>query len=313
MLIQPSFVCRLLVFGVVMSFAMEEQAKALNGFDLSNSTVPLAGIMRGGPPRDGIPSIDQPNFVATEEVDYLKPDDIVIGLHVDGVARAYPLRILVWHEIVNDVIGGKPVVITYCPLCGTSMVFDARVDGKPRTFGVSGLLYQSDVLMYDRESESLWTQLGMKAISGPAVNETLDWLPSEHMTWKAWKEQNPNGEVLSTDTGHSRNYRANAYEDYFASDRTMFPVPKRRRDFRNKEWVLGVILNGQAIAYPVEKLPDGVALRDEVGGEFITVQWDAAARHPRVVNATGSVIPSVMVFWCAWQAFYPETLVWKAK
>jgi len=313
MLKKPHFVRSFLMFGVALFLAGEAKARGLNGFDLSNSTVPLAGIMRGGPPRDGIPSIDHPNFVAANEVDYLKVDDIVIGLEFDGVARAYPLRILVWHEIVNDVIGGRPVVITYCPLCGTSMVFDARVAGKPRTFGVSGLLYQSDVLMYDRQTESLWTQLGMKAISGPDVNKTLDWLPSEHMTWKAWKEKYPKGEVLSIDTGHSRNYQANAYQDYFASERTMFPVPQRRRDFRSKEWVLGVVVNGQAMAHPVEKLPDGVAVRDEVGDEVITVQWDAAARHPAVVDARGNVIPSVMVFWFAWQAFYPETQVWKEK
>jgi len=309
---QPSRRLRAIAFlSVGLALASHLHAQSLNGFDISNATIPHDEIFQGGPPRDGIPSIDEPKFIPSGDVNYLRDDDIVIGLVRDGVARAYPLRILVWHEIVNDVIDGKAVAVTYCPLCGTSMVFDAQVDGKRRSFGVSGLLYNSDVLMYDRETESLWSQIGMKAISGPDVGKELTWIPSEHMTWKTWREKHPDSEVLSQATGHQRNYGADAYESYFASDQTMFPVPHTRTEFPNKEWVLGVIINGQAKAYPVNQLPDGQPISDQVGEQQIEVLWDAAARRPQVHDENGDTVPSVMIFWFAWQAFYPETQVWR--
>ncbi len=305
---------RVVQLGIALFFASAPlacQGQSLNDFDVSNASIPVEKIFRGGPPRDGIPSIDNPKFVPVGKVDYLRDDDIVIGLERDSDARAYPLRILVWHEIVNDVIGDEPVTVTYCPLCGTSMVFDARVDDMRRTFGVSGLLYNSDVLMYDHETESLWSQIGMKAISGPDVGKELVWLPSGHMTWKAWREKHPQGHVLSTDTGHDRNYGGDAYAGYFASEATMFPVPHTRRELPNKEWVLGLIIDGEAKAYPVDKLPDGKPVADSVGGNEIKVHWDAASRHPEVLDADGRDIPSVMIFWFAWQAFYPETGLWQ--
>ena len=123
---------------------------SLNGFALTNPQVPIAEIRSGGPPRDGIPAIDQPVFVAGNSARFLRDDDLVVSFSEGGETRAYPLRILVWHEIVNDTVGGRPVAVTYCPLCGTAMVFDRRVGDRTLSFGVSGLLYQSDVLMYDR-------------------------------------------------------------------------------------------------------------------------------------------------------------------
>jgi len=302
-----------LLIVLVSLLSTDAEAKKLNGFDVSNATIPVKDILSGGPPRDGIPSIDEPRFVAAGNVDYLKDDDIVIGLGNGDTARAYPLRILVWHEIVNDTIGDQPVAVTYCPLCGTSMVFDRRINGTVRRFGVSGLLYQSDVLMYDRESESLWSQLKMEAVSGPEAGKKLTWLPSRHLTWKAWRTAHPQGEVLSTKTGFSRNYDGQAYASYFATDRTMFPVPRTRTELPNKEWVIGVLINGKAKAYPVKRLPDGQPIDDEVGGSTLTLRWDAQSRQPHLQDATGQPVPYVMVFWFAWQAFYPETELWEAQ
>lgn len=292
---------------------IESHGSARNGFDLSNATIPLDEIFAGGPPKDGIPSIDKPRFIKAVEVDYLKPDDIVIGVELNGAAHAYPLRILIWHEIVNDVIEGHPIAVTYCPLCGTSMAFDAVIDGQRRSFGVSGLLYQSDVLMYDRETESLWSQLKMEAVSGAEAGTKLRLLASEHMTWKAWKERFPGSAVLSPETGYQRNYQGTAYASYFASDRTMFPVPVTRKELGNKDWVVGVVLDGQAKAYPVKNLPDNKPVRDEVAGQGLEVVWDKEARRPFVQNSEGKEIPYVMAFWFAWQAFYPETILWKQK
>jgi uncharacterized protein DUF3179 len=209
------------------------------------------------------------------------------------------------------VIGKDAVVVTYCPLCGTGMVFGRKIDGKTRTFGVSGLLYQSDVLMYDRESESLWSQLAMEAVSGPEVGKKLTWLPSEHITWKGWREKYPLGEVLSTDTGYNRNYGSEAYASYFSSEKTMFPVPHTRRELPNKTWVVGLIVDGTATAYPVDDLPTDKTIEDRVGNTQVIVRYDSKTQHPEITNHAGDQIPSVVVFWFAWQAFYPETELWK--
>src|SRR5206468_3246489 len=166
-------------------------AAVQNGFDLSKATVRQDEILPGGPPRDGIPAIDQPRFVKPGEASFLREDDRIVGVKVDNEKRAYPLRILAWHEIVNDQIGDRAIAVTYCPLTGTGIVFDRRVNGRKLTFGVSGLLYQSNLLMYDRETESLWPQVAMKAVSGSQVGAELRWLPSEHTTWRAWREAHP--------------------------------------------------------------------------------------------------------------------------
>ncbi len=142
-------------------------AERLNGFDVSNALIPREAILSGGPPRDGIPAIVRPRFdPASRAASFLKDEDLVVSVTVEDETRAYPLRILVWHETVNNVIRGQPLAITYCPLCGTAMVFDRRVGERTLDFGLSGLLYQSDVLMYDRQTESLWSQLAMQSVAG---------------------------------------------------------------------------------------------------------------------------------------------------
>jgi len=296
---------------VCVCFSSWAQAQTKNGFDLSVLSIDKNEILSGGPPRDGIPSIDRPKFITAKKVDYLRDDDLVIGLVRGDTARAYPARILVWHEIVNDVIGGDAVAVTYCPLCGTAMVFARKINGKVVTFGVSGLLYRSDILMYDRESESLWSQLAMKAVSGPVVDTELVWLPSEHLTWKAWREKYPHGEVLSTDTGYERNYQGEAYAAYFASEETMFPVPHTRKELSNKTWVVGILIDGKAKAYPVGDLPTGRAIEDRLGNQRLIIRYDADKRYPQITDRKGKPIPSVMVFWFAWQAFYPNTDLWR--
>jgi len=165
--------------------------------------------------------------------------------------------------------------------------------------------------MYDRETESLWSQLAMKGVSGPAKGAELPWLTSEQMTWEAWKKRHPKGEVLSTDTGFERDYDGQPYASYFTSDRTMFPVPHSRTELANKELVIGIIVSGQARAYPVLKLPDGKTIKDKVGGEEVSVIYNAAQRHARVMDVKGKSITSVVAFWFAWQAFYPDTGLWQ--
>ena len=287
------------------------QASSKNGFDLSNSSINQNEILSGGPAKDGIPSINNPQFLDVKEVDYLKDDDIIIGLSHNGINKAYPTRILVWHEIVNDTIEDLNVAVTYCPLCGTAMVFDRYIDDKLRSFGVSGLLYQSDVLMYDRETNSLWSQLAMKSVSGKSLGSELRWIPSQHLTWKAWKTTYPNSKVLSLDTGYHRNYKATPYSSYINSDDVMFPVPNNRDDLSNKTWVLGVIIDGIAKAYDVSKLPNNIEIKDKIGNTNIIIKYNEDKKNPKITTVEGEDIPSVLVYWFAWQAFYPNTKIWK--
>ncbi len=285
-------------------------AFTFNGFDVSNTTIPKSEILPGGPPRDAIPSIDKPKFLPLSDATYLRDEDQILGFVERGVARAYPLRILVWHEIVNDIVGGRPIAVTYCPLCGTCMVFDRRSEEGDLTFGVSGLLYNSDVLMYDRQTESLWSQLKMEAVAGPQVGRKMRWLASEQMTWAAWKERYPESEVLSTETGFQREYARSPYAGYESRESTYFPVPKHRDDLKNKEWVIGVVLEGLAKAYPIAELEKmgSAPLADTLGGVSLRISYDAEAQRVEVTDTgSGETVPSVRVFWFAWQAFYPQT------
>lgn len=285
---------------------------AFNGFDVSNGIIPTSEILSGGPPRDGIPAIDHPRYIRPEAVNFLRPDDLVVSMTLGGLTRAYPLRILVWHEIVNDELGGQPIAVTYCPLCGTAMVFNRRIGGRTLSFGVSGLLHFSDVLMYDRQTDSLWSQLAMRAVSGPQVNTALEWLPSEHLTWAAWKEKYPQGEVLSTQTGYQRDYSGTAYAGYEQSPGTMFPVPTYRAELPKKAWVIGVIVDGVARAYPLDSLPPDQMVRDQINSAALEVTFHPASQLAEVRRAgSGEPIPYVKAYWFAWQAFYPKTELWK--
>jgi hypothetical protein len=300
--------------GAEPAIAARQSRAPFNGFNVSNAIIPTGEILSGGPGRDGIPSIDQPRFVGPGAAGFMLPGDLVVSLTIGDQTRAYPLRILVWHEIVNDELGGLPIAVTYCPLCGTAMVFNRQVGNRTLSFGVSGLLHHSDVLMYDRQTDSLWSQLAMKAVSGPQVNTKLEWLASEHLTWAAWKAKYPAGEVLSTQTGARRNYSGTAYAGYERSPDTMFPVPTHRNELPRKEWVVGVVVDGVARAYPLKSLPPGQVVHEEVNADVLEISFHPASQLAEVRRAgSGEVVPSVKVYWFAWQAFYPHTRLWKAE
>lgn len=287
----------------------------LNGFDLSSTAIPVEQILRGGPPKDGIPAIDYPIFEAAGEATWLPPEARVMGLVKDGIARAYPIAILNWHEIVNDEINGQPVVVTFCPLCNTGVVFDGMVNGVATTFGVSGLLYQSDVLLYDRETDSLWSQIMSGAVSGARKGHQLTMLPVQHTTWQAWQQAHPTTQVLSRQTGFNRDYSRNPYAGYESSPTTLFPVSTRAPNtWHAKEWVLGVSFNNQHKAYPFEELAQHgeATFTDSIGGVDYTVVWDAQHRNAYIEQAAEQ-LPSLVAFWFAWYAFYPGTEVFVAK
>ncbi|UCE31189.1 MAG: DUF3179 domain-containing protein [Burkholderiales bacterium] len=287
-------------------------ATKLNGFVLDGASIPVDQILPGGPPRDGIPAIDTPRFVAADAAG-LEADDRVLGLVRNGVARAYPVRILNWHEVVNDRIGDERIVITYCPLCGSGIAFGADVGGRTRSFGVSGLLFNSDVLLYDRETESLWSQLLGEAVTGPARGTRLRAVTLDHTSWADWRARHPETRVLSFETGYLRNYARDPYAGYERDPRTFFPVAASDPRYHAKAWVLGVEASGARKAYPFAELENAPQpLADRLGGREIEVIYDAEHRTARVRDADGAPYPSVMTFWFAWVAFFPDTQVYRA-
>jgi hypothetical protein len=288
-------------------------AQTLNGFDLRGALVDPAEIHRGGPPKDGIPAIDRPRFVKAGEAE-MKPGDRILGVERNGEAKAYPVRILNWHEVVNDSVGGELVAVTYCPLCGSGVTFSRIVNDKRRSFGVSGLLYNSDVLLYDRESNSLWSQILGKAVTGPSKGEKLVVVPTAHTSWEDWVVRHPDTLVLTENTGYTRNYSRDPYAGYDVNPIIYFPVKNSSSRFDNKEVVLGLEVGGKHKAYPFTELAktEGVVV-DTVGGREVRVAYDAKHRTARVVDANGKELPSVISYWFAWYAFYPHGEVFYAK
>ena len=285
----------------------------MNGFDIEGSLIPKDKIHHGGPPRDGIPALSNPKFINASEADWLRHDDRVIGIEIDGVRRAYPIRILNYHEIVNDRISDTAFAITYCPLCGTGVAFEAKVAGKTREFGVSGLLYNSDVLLYDRQSESLWSQIMSKAVSGPLKGMQLAKIPIQHTSWDAWL-MDGDTLVLSLDTGYQRDYSRSPYGSYDNNQELYFPVNARSARYHPKERVLGIELDGRFKAYPFAELAKTESpLEDRFGGQDLVVLFDAADRSGEIRDSSGQLLPSINSFWFAWYAFHPETKVFNTK
>lgn len=302
------------IVGVVVVLSLLASAacgRGDNGFDLAGSLVPEEEIHLGGPPRDGIPSIDRPVFVRAGDADFLADADRILGLVRGGRVKAYPIAIMNWHEVVNDRLGGESVAITYCPLCGTGVAFVSNRDGRQLSFGVSGLLYNSDVLLYDRETESLWSQLRMQAVAGPLKGERLTALPLTHTSWRAWRQAHPETLVLSTETGFDRDYRRDPYTGYAENSDLYFPVSAKSRRYHAKERVLGVEMDGRFKAYPFAELSrtGQREIRDTFAGRPLRIRFDQSAESARVFDEDGTELAAVTGFWFAWYAFHPTTEV----
>jgi hypothetical protein len=304
----PTAAHDLLCVALVLLANVGAGASTLNGFDLSGAAVPAEQIELGGPPRDGIPAIDRPKFLAAKDAKFLRPEDRVVGVHYHGITRAYPISILNWHEVVNDNFNKEAIVITFCPLCGTGMVFRANIGGRALRFGVSGLLYNSDVLLYDRQTQSLWSQIASVAISGPMKGKLLEAIPVSHTTWADWRARHPNTDVLSQRTGYSRHYDRDPYAGYAQEERLYFPVSASSRRYHPKEQVIGLRIGKHHKAYPFVELARSVSpIHDEIGGKAVRIEFDGTIRTGRIFDAAGREIPSVIAFWFAWYAFHPQT------
>jgi hypothetical protein len=243
------------------------------GEEEENSIVPLDQIVSGGPPPDGIPSIDNPKFISVQEADRnLEDSELVLGLNINGDVRAYPLQIMVWHEIVNDKVGNTPVAVTYCPLCFTNQVFNRTMnDGKILEFGTSGKLYNSNLVMYDRTTKSLWSQAMAQGIVGKFAGIKLERIPFDVIYWKEWKQLYPESNVLSTDTGSSRPYGADPYGDYYTNGDVLFPVSGGDDRLGLKEVVIGFEKEGQHKAYKLQEIEDKKVINDQVNGKPVVI------------------------------------------
>lgn len=311
----PSGIHRGIIIIVLVMTAFNATAATKNGFALDNALVPQEQILHGGPGRDGIPSLDYPKVIAASKASYMHAQDRVLGVAINGVKRAYPIRILNYHEIVNDIVGGQALVITYCPLCGTGMAFHAERDGKIVEFGVSGLLYNSDVLLYDRTTGSLWSQIMKRAVTGYMKGAQLEAVPLLHTTWRDWLERHPGTKVLSDKTGYRRNYRVDPYPGYGRSGRLYFPVAEENNAYPRKAMVLGLEIDGKFKAYPFSELSKIGAgeFSDEFQGRSVTVFYDDENQSARIVDADGQEIPTLIAFWFAWYAFHPDTEIYTAN
>ena len=253
-------------------------------------TIRLDEIMWGGVKVDGIPPLERAKVIPAAEADYLGKKNIVFGVYVNGEARAYPKRILAWHEMANDTVGGVDVTLVYCTLCGSAILYDQHIGDRRFEFGTSGWLYRSNKLMYDRETRSLWSALEGRPVTGKLAGADLELkrLPIVTTTWEEWRRRHPDTTVLSLETGHRRDYGEGvAYREYFAADQLMFPVPFEDDRLKNKQEILAVVLDRKPAAFDTKFLRKNPLHHDTVGRRAVVILTDKSGAN-RVYDAGGA-------------------------
>jgi hypothetical protein len=266
-------------------------------------------VTSGGPGKDGIPPIDRPVFVLVRQADFLADDDPVFGLVYHGEAKAYPQMVLVWHEIVNDTVAGKRLAVTYCPLTGTVIGFPGE-----STFGTTGNLVNSNLLMYDRQTDSEWPQLLATAIRGPRKGEHLRTVPLVWTSWRAWRTTHPDSQVLSTETGVLRQYGNDPYgsyrrrSGYYFKEGPHFPVWAYDDKIPPKDVVIGIRSGDAKVAVHRDLVRRAKSVPVTVAGTPFNVEWDEALDTARVTGA-GDTVDALDAMWFAWYAFHPDTEV----
>ena len=305
-------------------------------------------IISGGVVKDGIPALFKPRFLQAAQAQFMGEEERVFGVAINGDVRAYPFRIMDWHEMANDVVGGVPVSLSYCTLCGSGILFDTRFNkGQTHyTFGSSGLLYRSNKLMYDHQTNTLWSNLTGEPVMGKLVGKglTLKVLPLVVTTWGAWVKQHPNTKVLSTQTGYDRNYQPGAaYGSYFDSPNTMFPVwnsPKNEPELADKDWMWVAVYQNQRKAWPVSFLMEHPFHLDQIQGHPVVLITNPTSQDTRVyhigkhklemkdgqiltstnvplnitedalISADKTVrlnrVPGHRIYWFSWGSFFPD-------
>lgn len=277
-------------------------------------------IRSGGPPKGGIgvdrgiPALAKENikFVNVKDADeFIEDNELVLALDYKGEKRVYPLQIMVWHEIANDVIQEEPILITYCPLCGSGIAYERKIEieGKRVTtrFGTSGKLYNSNLIMYDEKTQTYWQQIGGQGIVGKLTGQELVPIDIDTVVWRDYKIQNPNAKVLSQETGINRDYGRDPYGNYYEDSFLIFPVDQEDNRIHPKTPILGIKVNESFSAYIEENLIVGEEIIDEVGGIKISLIKNPGGDVDITNLETKETIPKERDFWFAWYAFHPTT------
>ena len=272
-----NYVLKLFLSLLVMSCSSNSSSEAVNqegpsgnndGNNNSTWTIPIAEVRDGGPGKDGIPSIDNPNFVTATNASFLSDNDLVIGIIKDNEVRAYPHIVLDWHEIVNDEIGNSFFTLNYCPLTGTAFAWESISNGTKSTFGVSGLLYNANLILYDRNTDSNWSQLKLECVNGALINDEPKLYDVVETDWKTWKTLYPNTKVLSTETGFSRSYGNSPYGDYSTNNnRFIFRPTITNPSLPNKDRVYCIIEDDKSKVYEFSSFTGGKAIKDSFNGK----------------------------------------------
>lgn len=279
---------------------LNDLRQQLNPADASR--IDLAELLNGGPPKDGIPSIDNPQFDTAQTTPF-RQDELVIGVVVNGEAKVYPLGILNWHELVNDRLGGVNISVSYCPLCDTVVAFERN----KTTFGVSGKLYQSCLVMYDRADDTLYSQPWAMGVVGDQVNRSLSTIPAVKTTLGAWLGQYPDSQILSTDTGYRRDYQRYPYGSYYTDENIVFPVRHQDRLALHPKAIVSYIweadaqtphnrFSGASAQFPHDELKQAEEKVVEFNGRTVKARWDNKLETVIVEEMDGTVIPSATAF-----------------
>ncbi len=292
--------------------ASRGEAPLFNGFEITRHRVAREDIVAGGPGRDSIRSVDQPRFEPAREATWLDPDLSVLGVEHRGEAHAYPLYFMEWHLVVNDMLGGDPVMVSFDALTGTPRAYRRVVRGNELDFGVSGLIYNSGTLLYDRASESLWSQFRGDAIAGRFSGSQLERIAVRQESFAMWKKRHPDTKVLLPPEEARIAYAPGGgpYEPYYQVDKAPFPVEGEDRRFHAKEMVLGVVVDGTPRAYLGSLVArSGGQVVDEVAGRSIRIEFLPKERVFRYEAPAG--VDVTESFWFAWKAWHPDTEVWR--
>jgi len=306
----------------------------------------LGEIVWGGVRKDGIPALTNPKLIPADQADYITDKELVFGISINGDTRAYPYRFMDWHEMLNDTIGGVPLSLAYCTLCGSGILYktDIRADEEPIVFGSSGFLYRSNKLMYDQKTHTLWNQFNGQPVAGKLANSgiELEVLPLVTTSWGEWKKQHPNTKVLSEDTGFHRDYTpGTAYGAYFFGDELMFPASLNDDSLKQKEKVFGLRISGANKAWPLTQFKNNKIINDRVGIIPVVLIGNAKTQTVRAYRSEGmefqysengkliannqewkiteteligpdnvklSRLPGHVAYWFAWSGYYPDTL-----
>jgi Protein of unknown function (DUF3179) len=284
-------------------------------FNLEKLTVPLDKIRRGPQPKDGIQALTNPDASPAAETTFLESASRVVGVTVDGVSRAYPINVLNWHEVINDHLGNTDLLITYCSLCDGVTVLDRRLDGRAYEFGASGLIYQSNMVLYDRTDQALWSQITSSAISGPHVGRTLRHIDGwELTTLGAWRASHPSSTIVNFKTGQDHPYNSDPHRAYFATDKLDPRYQDVAPDARlmNKTRIIGVKYGAEVRAYPLDAIRAAgqATILDQIGGEPVEITIDKTSGAVRIVHIPEAALVT-HTLWFAWAALFPQTEIYQ--